>query len=287
MRRPAILFEGKILDGRNRCRASGIAGVDCPMTTYDGIDPVGFVVSLNLRRRHLNEGQRAWVAAQLANIEHGGDRRSDQAANLPLVSQADAAAMLNVSERSLRNAAVVRDHGAPELQEKVAKGEIAPSLGADIARRPIEEQREIAANLDLKVVREVVKQDNAKKTVARREEQLDRIAEISKGNTELPTDRRYPIIYAGPPWRYKDPSIATSNRSIENHYPTMSHEEICALPVREIATDDALLYLWTTAPKVAESVKVIEAWGFEYCTSMVWDKRLSGWAISPETNMNC
>lgn len=59
------------MDGRNRHRASVAAGVDCPMTTYSGGDPVGFVVSLNLRRRHLSEGQRAWVASRISSLGHG------------------------------------------------------------------------------------------------------------------------------------------------------------------------------------------------------------------------
>jgi hypothetical protein len=58
---------------------------------------------MNLKRRHLNESQRAMIAAKLANMPHGGDRKSDQAANLPLVSQSAAAEMLNVSDRSIRS----------------------------------------------------------------------------------------------------------------------------------------------------------------------------------------
>jgi N6-adenosine-specific RNA methylase IME4 len=49
-------------------------------------------------------------------------------------------------------------------------------------------------------------------------------------------------------------------------------EEICALPVGDIAHDDAVLFMWSTAPKLAESMQVIEAWGFNYRTGMVWAK---------------
>lgn len=110
----------------------------------------------------------------------------------------------------------------------------------------------------------------------KREERLATIAEISKGNRELSIAVRYPIVYADPPWRYENPPIGASNRSIENHYPTMTLEEICSLPVRDLATDDALLYLWATAPKLAECMSVIEAWGFSYRTNMVWDKEAIG-----------
>lgn len=103
---------------------------------YDGNDPVGFVVSLNLRRRHLSEGQRAWVAAQIANLGHG-EKKADRSIDLSSVSQEDAATMLNVSVPSVKRATVVRDHGVPELQQKVAKGEVAPSTAADVARLEI------------------------------------------------------------------------------------------------------------------------------------------------------
>lgn len=95
VREPIWLYEGKILDGRNRYRAAREAGVDCPSCEYEGDDPLAYVVSLNLKRRHLNEAQRAWVAAKIATLSHGGDRVSEQAANLPVATQAEAAAMLN------------------------------------------------------------------------------------------------------------------------------------------------------------------------------------------------
>jgi len=108
---------------------------------YDGNDPVGLVVSLNLRRRHLSEGQRRRVSAQIENLAHGQKK-----VDMPIgISRADAAQMLNVSERAVARAAVVRDHGVPELQQKVAKGEVAPSTAADVARLPETEQREIVA----------------------------------------------------------------------------------------------------------------------------------------------
>jgi len=77
----------------------------------------------------------------------------------------------------------------------------------------------------------------------------------------------YGVIYADPPWRYLD---ATPNRAIENHYPTMSDEEICALEIP--ADKNCVLYLWAVAPKLPEALAVMEAWGFSFKTSAVWDK---------------
>jgi N6-adenosine-specific RNA methylase IME4 len=82
----------------------------------------------------------------------------------------------------------------------------------------------------------------------------------------------YRLLYADPPWRYEH--IETESRAIENQYPTMSHEELCALRVP--AADDAVLFLWATSPKVAEAVDLIHRWGFSYRTCAVWDKELIG-----------
>lgn len=271
VREPIWLFEGSIIDGRNRYRASAVAGADCPMREYTGDDPASFVVSLNLKRRHLNEGQRAMVAAKLENLKQG---RPDKDANLHL-SREDAADMLNVSPRSVASAKVVHERGAPELARAVEQGKVSVSAAADVATKPHEEQREIVARGEKEIL-EAAKAIRAEKAVVRREERLDKLAEISKGNAELDTSQRYPIIYADPPWRYENPPMGGTNRSIENHYPTMTLEEICALPVADLATDDAMLYLWATAPKLAECMQVITAWGFEYRTNIVWDKEAIG-----------
>jgi len=102
-------------------------------------------------------------------------------------------------------------------------------------------------------------------------ERARRDEDLSAKDLQWP-EGRYPIIYADPPWRYEHPPIGASNRSIENHYPTMTLEEICALPVPELAAENSVLYLWATAPKLAECFDVIDAWGFEYRTCMVWVK---------------
>jgi N6-adenosine-specific RNA methylase IME4 len=83
---------------------------------------------------------------------------------------------------------------------------------------------------------------------------------------------RFAVLYADPPWQYEHPPMGGTNRSIENHYPTMLLDEICALPVAEIAHADSVLFMWATNPKLYECMKVLDAWGFEYRTDMVWIK---------------
>lgn len=87
-------------------------------------------------------------------------------------------------------------------------------------------------------------------------------------------DGKFGTFVADPPWRYGN----TSTRgAAENHYPTMSIEELCDLDVvRDHAADEAHLYLWSTAGHLPEAFRVMEAWGFEYKTYLVWVKEQMG-----------
>ena len=104
--------------------------------------------------------------------------------------------------------------------------------------------------------------------VERREERITKIA------APLNTVGRFPLLYADPPWQYD--FISVDAWKVENHYPTMPIEEICALPVGDITTKDAILFLWATAPKLVEAMQVITAWGFTYKTCAIWDKEWTG-----------
>lgn len=82
---------------------------------------------------------------------------------------------------------------------------------------------------------------------------------------------QYQIIYADPPWRYQDKNC---NGSAEGHYGTMDIEAIKALPIKGIAADNAVLFLWATWPLLPEALEVIEAWGFSYKTiGFLWVKK--------------
>ena len=84
-------------------------------------------------------------------------------------------------------------------------------------------------------------------------------------------DKKYNIIYADPPWRYNCKNLPGA---AEKHYPTMSTEDLCSLPVEQLANHDCLLFLWTTFPMLQEALRLIPAWGFRYTTvAFVWLKQ--------------
>ena len=86
-------------------------------------------------------------------------------------------------------------------------------------------------------------------------------------------NKKYKIIYADPPWSYKDKALA-GNRGACCKYPVMSIDEIKNLPVKDIADDDCILFMWVTFPKLNECFEVIKEWGFEYKTNaFTWVKK--------------
>jgi N6-adenosine-specific RNA methylase IME4 len=108
------------------------------------------------------------------------------------------------------------------------------------------------------------------KRIINREEKIGKIIDKAQEISPITGIGKYPVIYADPPWRYDHP--ISDSRKIENQYPTMDIEDICNLEVNKLATDNAILFLWATTPMLEKGFKVLNSWGFEYRTSMVWVK---------------
>jgi ParB-like chromosome segregation protein Spo0J len=149
LNQPIVLFDGAVLDGRNRLRACVVAGVPHRTVTFDGPDPIAHVVSVNLRRRHLSTSQRAMVAAELADMRQGA--RNDLAPN-GATSQANAAGLLNVSRRSVQRAVALRENGDSALVELVKSGEMtASAAAAALAKLPPAIQKRIGSKSDREI----------------------------------------------------------------------------------------------------------------------------------------
>lgn len=106
-------------------------------------------------------------------------------------------------------------------------------------------------------------------------------------------DRQYTVIYADPPWAYRQHGTTEKSRgNAAKHYQTMATEDICKLPVKKICEGGAVCFMWETFPNITEAVKVLEAWGFTYKTAaFVWIKknRRSGgnfWGMGAYTRAN-
>jgi len=91
------------------------------------------------------------------------------------------------------------------------------------------------------------------------------------GKEEYLIPRKFNILYADPPWKYERNKV---QGAAENHYPTMSIEQLCALDVEKITDENCALFLWSTFPFLPEALRLIKAWGFTYKTiAFVWLKQ--------------
>jgi N6-adenosine-specific RNA methylase IME4 len=275
-----VLLDGKILDGRNRYRACRATGVTPHYETFNPKihgDPLTFVISKNLHRRHLDKSQRAQIAAESETLRHGGDRRSDQDANLHL-DRATRAEQFGVSERSIATAAEVRDHGVPELREAVKAGEVTVTAAVEIVRSmPVEEQRKLLADVaeapdTKKAFSGVVKDLRRKKQDEKKAKRLDKVRDLGDKMRALP-DEKYGVILADPEWPFEVWSEDTGqDRAAANHYPTSTIEVIKSRPVAAIAAAECVLGLWATVPKLPAALDVMREWGFTYVTHITWVK---------------
>ena len=247
-----IIFEDKILDGRNRHAACVKAGVEPKFKDYTGKDPLGDVISWNLHRRHLSVSQKAMLAVELKPLFEkqakerqiaGGVEKSKVKAILPEASKGQSrdivAKTVGVSGRSVSDAEKVKK-ASPERAEKVKQGEMTT--------------QEALREIKREVYQEKVK-EHANKPIGR--SKVDIVPQL---------------VLADPPWQYD--FAETENREIENQYKTATVEDICNH--KPATTENAVLLLWATAPKLEEALVVMNAWGFKYRSHAIWDKKKIG-----------
>jgi len=92
--------------------------------------------------------------------------------------------------------------------------------------------------------------------------------------------KKYSIVYADPPWEYNNQNMyGESGRDTggaKSHYPTMTDQDICDMPVSDILTQHAMLFMWVVSPKMPAAMDVGSSWGFEYeDTAFIWEKGVS------------
>lgn len=153
-----------VLDGRNRLKACLSLGVEVYWETFEGDDPVGFVVSRNLHRRHLNASQRGMVGGRIEEVYAAEARKRQEATRVkpgeqvprqakaklpapeddaqgPRQARDDAAKAVNVSPRTVQDAKTVLAHGDAKLIAAVDAGLVPVSVAADVARQLDEEEQ--------------------------------------------------------------------------------------------------------------------------------------------------
>lgn len=311
---PILLDEkGQVIDGQHRLRAAaelGLPDSQVPFEIRPGLtdqEREALAYSANLARRHLRPEQRAEIATSLRQKKYSGARIAgllgvDEATvrrDLSGSADAEPEKVLGSDGRAYPASRIAgidlkfRQDRARKLREKgrtltqiaeelqVSLGTVAADLKAPVVRAD--------GNRGVSTAIAMLKTPGQEPTGTVTPQDLEKVARRQKADSNRrlrvaviahqskPLDGRmgrFPIIVADPPWRYEH--IARSCDAIENHYPTMDLAEICRLPVRDLATDAAVVFLWTTSPKLIESGRVLEAWGFEYRTCLAWVKDRTG-----------
>lgn len=166
---PIILWKKQLIDGRHRLRACKELGVKpIAVSISDSGDPLTYVISHNLHRRHLTESQRAMVAAKIATMEVGRPPKVIPPIGgiKTQVNTGDSAKALNVSPRSVERAKQVIEHGSKAVQKAVEQGKLAVSTAAELATSGATKSEQTQAVKDGKEAIKVVLKNPAKKEKA-------------------------------------------------------------------------------------------------------------------------
>ena len=176
----------------------------------------------------------------------------------------------SVVAKSIPKTAVIRESGftskqAERFQQLAAHPEIVEQAKAEARENDDIVSRSLVLNM-IRTQQEAEKRAERQATIAAQMEQ----PRTSRHIDIFTTDKKYRVIYADPPWSYNDKQDTVYHGGAVKHYPTMSLEDICALPIP--AEKNAVLFMWTTSPMLEDAFKVINAWGFKYKSSFIWDK---------------
>ena len=256
---PIVLFEGKILDGRNRYKACKEIGIEPKLEEYKGDKPLEFVISGNLKRRHLTADQRAVISQEvMPMLEEEAEKRrklsNTTRAILPTSEKGRASEkagkMFNVSERYVRDVKKLKDEGRTDKIEAIKTGKL--------------------------TLQDIKKEDRLEKIKHQREE-------LQKEAIEKPVGL-FDVIVIDPPWKYDGDKYKEQENGLPTYEPegfrgttpyiTMSLEEIknIKLPAKE----DCVLWLWTTNLFLPDCYPLLNKWGFELKTMLTWDKQHIG-----------
>lgn len=263
---PILTNGGQVIDGRHRLRACNILGIKPELKELDCANDASVeqtVISINLHRRHLSESQRALIAARLANTSRGNNQHTAGA-----ITQKEAANDLGVSVDSVIRAKKVIQDGVPELIKAVESGKLNITSASSISQLSEKKQTELNYD-DIKAIQALSKAINKAKFGERRIALLNAIEDKRKNNKPLDNSQgSFDVVLADPPWDYMG-ELAVG-------YPCMSTKEICDMPINNVAANDAVLFMWTSASLLSDALEVIKAWGFQFKTSAVWDKGSAG-----------
>ena len=279
---PILVWQGKIIDGRHRYRACAELGITPFVQTLDDDTPYDVVKSTaylrNVNRRHLTTGQRAMLAAPLATRQPGQTTSDKSAAGTQALglTQVEAGKLFAVSRDAVQKATQILKAADPALIAEVRTGSCQLNAAVEALKSKTSKGVRALLTSDERAALKIAAGVKAQLSEEFRTKRLTKQAAISQKNMALPTGVKHGIVLADPPWDYgmaNTRSGTTSSVLPHNVYPTMTMDDICALPLADTLADDAMLFLWCPASLLPEGLRVMQSWGFDqFVTSWVWHK---------------
>jgi N6-adenosine-specific RNA methylase IME4 len=253
-----ILYEDKILDGRNRYKACKELGIEPQFDTYKGDKPLEFVISLNLKRRHLNEGQKAVISLDiLPMFQEEAKKRLTLSMGRGIKGTP---LMEEVKGESAEQVGKILGVGKSYIYEAKKLKETRPDL-LEVIRRGEKTLSEVKSDLKIEVRKEYITQQREA---------------IKNGTHGLPSGS-YEVIVIDPPWEYGHvdeyaPDYYMSR--VASPYPEMNLEQIKNIKLP--ASENCVLWLWTTHKYIFECRDILSSWGFRDVSILTWVKDRMG-----------
>jgi N6-adenosine-specific RNA methylase IME4 len=256
-----IVREGdEIIDGLRRLEACKLAGVT---PKFVDIRELGSVANANLARdiwnslngegrRHLSLNQRALLAVKMAEGQKRGCNQHSKDADAASMTQAEAAELTSISVDTIQR-----------LQKLLTLAKVA-NRREEIEGR-VKDDQSISQLLRQLEAHEIYEKVNSKAVKAA----------IKKSGNDLQAMIRskltYSVVYADPPWDYGH-KVSTAIGAPHNEYALMALDDIKAMDIRSLAAKNSICWLWVPNCLINRGIEVLNAWGFEFVTSLVWIK---------------
>ena len=261
LRHPILLYNGKILDGRNRYLACKSIGVIPKTKDFEGTDSdaLNLVWSENFHRRHLDKSQASiCIVEKQSLVDRFRAEAKEAQRESALLNQPQNSQKIDHSERTYR-----------EKNESKSSAKIAKLAGTNRqyisdAQKIVKESPKLAEEIKSgkktipQAKREIKKQETIKNLESLQVKQVKAIQGL------------FDVIVIDPPWPMKKIDRDCRPNQVEFDYPTMSIDEICSMKIP--ACDDCHLWLWTTHRFLKDAVKILDAWDFKYVCGFVWHK---------------
>ena len=267
IREKIITWNGFIIDGHNRFEIATRWNLEYETENKSFKDENAvkeWMIFNQFGRRNLSNYQKSVLALELENVFSARAKKKElerkttfvksQKSNLETINtNKELSNVSGVGQQTIARVKVIQANATPEIKAKLSTGEVSINQAyQDIKKEEKKEQQEV-----------------------KKQAYKDKIETVSENEFKIDifnTGKKFRIIYADPPWQYDLEQTSPNLGGAIKHYNSMSINELCSLPIKEITEKDAVLFLWVTSPKLNLFLQLMDAWGFDYKTSFVWDK---------------